>query len=54
METRGIILLPGVRCDAQNLIRIQQLTKDSPRLLWVTRDLGGSGSSLLTQRCSAS
>ena len=44
----GSFFCRALRCDAQNLIRIQQLTKDSPRLLWVTRDLGGSGSSLLT------
>lgn len=34
--------------DGQRLVRVQQLTKDSPTLLFVTRDLGGSGSSILT------
>ena len=37
------------RCsDGQDLIRVQKLTEDSPALLLVTRDLGGSGSMILT------
>ena len=34
--------------DGQELIRVQKLTEDSPMLLLVNRDLGGSGSSILT------
>jgi hypothetical protein len=34
--------------DGQDLIRVEKLTEDSPRLLLVNRDLGGSGSSILT------
>jgi hypothetical protein len=36
------------RCDPQELIRVQKFTEDSPPLLLVNRDLGGSGSSLQT------
>jgi hypothetical protein len=34
--------------DGQDLIRVQRLTEDSPPLLLVNRDLGGSGSMILT------
>jgi hypothetical protein len=34
--------------DGQGLIRVQKLTEDSPTLLLVNRDLGGSGSVILT------
>jgi hypothetical protein len=34
--------------DGQELIRVQKLTEDSPPLLLVNRDLGGSGSSIFT------
>jgi len=34
--------------DGQGLIRVQKLTEDSPSLLLVTRDLGGSGSVIIT------
>jgi hypothetical protein len=34
--------------DRENLVRVQKLTEDSPMLVLVTRDLGGSGSSLFT------
>jgi hypothetical protein len=35
-------------CDAINFIRVQKLTEDSPPLLLCYRDLGGSGSVLMT------
>jgi len=34
--------------DGQELIRVQKLTEDSPALLLVNRDLGGSGSAIFT------
>ena len=34
--------------DGQYLIRVRKLTEDSPELLLVNRDLGGSGSSIFT------
>lgn len=43
----GSFICKSFRCDVQNLTRVGQLTKDSPVLLWVTRDIGGSGGSLL-------
>jgi hypothetical protein len=37
------------RCDdGDSLIRVRKLTEDSPRLLLCTRDLGGSGSTIVT------
>src|SRR5262249_54459530 len=37
------------RCrDGNDLIRVQKLTEDSPPLLLLNRDLGGSGSSILS------
>src|SRR5579863_2652518 len=35
------------RCDPNTLIRVQKLTEDSPPLVLVYRDLGGSGSGIL-------
>jgi hypothetical protein len=52
-DKRGTWNLVGVfpdygTTDGQGLMRVQKLTEDSPPLLLVNRDLGGSGSSILT------